>query len=251
MSTTNAKEILEKLRSKKATNINNINYNNYINDINDSTTSMICEASHNQVEEISLRSPLGLVAEPLFASQGTLATPRDSIHFSGGSELPPTWRGAKWDIYKNPSRGKLNLKVKLSVIKSDRTTQSLTASMNSPHDRLWRGVENQNTQHWLMMRDLYKDYRQQLGPTIEHWRVSKFYLNSKKASIDIMSLFLHWTDGDYCLRLVLDGIIYDFVVAKNSYENLTDKQRSNNQVATAFFGRSQVKMVHPKELGLL
>jgi hypothetical protein len=173
------------------------------------------------------------------------------IHFSGGSELPPTWRGAKWDIYKNPkSQGKFSIKVKLSVIKADRTTQSLIASMNSPHDRLWRGVEDQLTPHWQMMRDLYKDYRQQLGPSIEHWRVSKFYLDSKKASIDSAALFLHWSDSDYCLRLVRQGIIYDFVVPKNSYETLSDKQRGTNQVATAFFGRSQVKMIDITDLGI-
>jgi hypothetical protein len=239
------------LAAKKATNINNSTTSTTsttFNDINNSTTSLIVPDDHNQEKEKSLRSSLGSASQ----NPGSLTSSRDSINFVGGSELPAAWRGAKWDIYKNLTRGgKPSLKVKLSVIKQDKTTQGLTASLNSPHDRLWRGIEDRNTNHWQCVNGNYLDYRAEFGPTIENWRVSKFYLDSKKSSIDIMTLFIHWTEHDYCLRLILDGIIYDFNIPKLSYENLTEKQLKANQIATAFFGKSQVKMVHPRDLGLL
>lgn len=240
-----ADEILNRIRKSQAlTRPQTLITSTTINYINDSTTSLIAETSHNQVEDISLCSSFGLASLP--ASQKSR-----ELQFTGGSELPPTWRGVKWDLYKNPDKnGKTTLKLKMSVIKQDRKTQALTASLNSPHDRLWRGIQDQTTEHWKIVREIYQDYRAVLGAKTTDWRVSKFYLDSKKASVDIMAVFLHWNETNYCIRLVYEGIIYDFDIAKDSYQQLNERQLKTNQVATAFFGQSQVKMVNPKDLGL-
>jgi hypothetical protein len=80
-----ADEILNRIRKSQAlTRPQTLITSTTINYINDSTTSMIAETSHNQVEDISLRSSFGLASLP--ASQKSR-----ELQFSGGSELPPAW----------------------------------------------------------------------------------------------------------------------------------------------------------------
>ena len=248
-------EIIKSLRknSEIVTNINNINYNNNINNINNSMTSVIVSDDSNPEERNSLRSSSGLAS--LSASpKGSLEniSSRDSINFVGGSELPGTWRGLKWDIYQNKSANhKINLKVKMTVIKQDRTTIGLTASMNSPHDRLWRGVEDRTTPHWQAVNEQYQDYFRCFGKSLDLWRASKFYLNNKKGSVDQFTLFMLFADNSYNLRLIVDSQIFDYNISRDSWATLSQSQRDRNQIATAFYGRSQVKLINPRELGLL
>jgi hypothetical protein len=229
---------------KQATNINNINYNNYINDNND------CVVDSNQVRPEVSDLPVGLASEEALSPEGL--KPRE-IHHVGGSELPASWRGVKWDIYLNKTAKtpKGALKVKMSVILQNRQTLGLIASMNSPHDRIWRGVEDLNTEHWQTVRSEYQDYKSQFGTSLDQWRVSKFYAGRKNRSYDMLALFLHDDGLNFQLRLIADSKIYDYTVPKSSYDLLSQSQRASGQIATKFIGHGAVKMINPKEIGLL
>lgn len=232
-------QILTEIRNKKisalGTNINNINNNQLLNN---SITSQLVPGGSEQVEKQDLVLPVGR------------ASPDDSIHFSGGSELPPTWRGIKWDLFGRQPKLGIGYKLKMSVIRQDRQSLGFTASLNSPHNRMWRGIENNQTAHWIVVREQYELYRKMFGLDMNKWRVSKFYQNAKQASVDQMAVFMHFDVDNYCIRFIYDTKIYDYLIARNSFEKLSENQHRRYQLATAYFGGSTVRMINPKDLGL-
>lgn len=253
MAKTNAQEILNKLQAKKATNINNILTTlTTINNTNNKTTSMIVSDDHNQVEDQSLRSSLGLAS--LSASQdipGALASPRE-LHFSGGSELPAAWLNFKWDLFRNPSDKPIaQLRLNLNIVRQDGTQVKLTASLNSPHDRIWRKVtdEERAEPHWQMIEDEYRIWRKAYGPKLTDWRASKFYIPGKKNATDFVTFFRENSD-DYYVRLFYRATMLDYTIPKNSIEKLTVKQIQSNQIATLFVGQRAKKLLTADDLGI-
>lgn len=249
MATSN--EILQKiLAAKKATNINNIltttNHTNHI------TTSMIVSDDNNQVDQ-SLRSSLGLAS--LSASpQGSqsLATPTDSISFAGGSELPPAWLNFKWDLFRNPSDRVLDqLRLNLNIVRKDGTQSKLTASLNSPHDRIWRKVtdEERTDAHWQLVEDEYRAWRKHYGARVSDWRASKFYQPGKKDSTRLV-VFLREEPDLYQLRLFYRAALWDYKLLKSSQDKLTIKQIQANQIATLFVGSQARKILTEDDLGI-
>lgn len=255
MSKTNASEILEKLRAKKATNINNIlTTTNNINNTNYITTSMIVSDDNNQVEDISPCSSLGLVAEPLSATQDIPGGKPQSkeIHFSGGSELPPLWLNFKWDLFRNPSSKTIpQLRLNLNIVRKDGTQAKLTASLNSPHDRIWRKVtdEQRLESHWSMIEQEYRIWRKAYGPNVTDWRASKFYQPGKKDSTEFV-VFVKEDDNAYQLRLFYRATMWDYTLFKSSIDKLTVKQIQSNQIATLFIGSRARKILTADDLGL-
>jgi hypothetical protein len=256
MSKPTAEEILKKIRLQKATNINNINYNNYINDINDSTTSLICDSSHNQVEDISLCSSLGsasLAASPVGSLDIPGGKPQSKeIHFSGGSELPALWLNFKWDLFRNPSdKSTPQLRLNLNIVRRDGTQAKLTASLNSPHDRIWRKVtdEQRLEPHWAMVEQEYRIWRKAYGPNVTDWRASKFYQPGKKDSTEFV-VFVREEHDQYQLRLFYRATMWDYILLKSSMDKLTIKQIQANQVATLFIGSKARKILTADDLGL-
>lgn len=232
---TNAKDVLKRLRT--GTNINNTNNTNNTNNL---TTTMFVQQD-NQVEETSLRSSLGLAS--LSASQ-EMALPLE-IQFVGGKELPAAWLNFKWDLFKNPS----GLKLACNIIKLDGTKQALTAALNSPQNRLWRKVEDEDTAHWQLVREQYDLWRTVLGTELTDFRVSKLCLPGKKGSVEI-AVFMAETSQDYCVRMLYRAAIYDYTIPKASMEKLTIKQISNNQIATLFVGKKAQAFVSLDDLGI-
>jgi len=230
------------------TNINNINNNNNITtqQHNNITTSIIESDDSNEVENLSSISSVGR-ASP----KDIVASPKDSIHFSGGSELPAGWRGLKLDLYGRTPTGRRGYKLKASVIKSDGTTVGFVASLNSPHNRVFkRDNADDFAATWQLIHDQYLAYKNSFGLDMNTWRCSKFYMFRKQRSVNDLAVFVQLTPKDYQVRLIFRAKIYDYTLSKSTFAELSQRQIELGQVATAYFGRSLVKMIDPKELGL-
>lgn len=248
----NIDQVATRLKDALATNINNIlTTTNNTNDTNDLTT--ITFVDYKDVKDTSPCSSLGLAS--LSASQdipGTLSSPRDSIHFSGGSELPAAWLNFKWDLFKNPSvRPLAQLKINLNIVRQDGTQAKLSASLNSPHDRIWRGVDQdmENSPHWQLIRSEYQQWRRCYGPKLSDWRASKFYLPGKKESGETV-VFFREEHNEYQLRLFYRAKLLDYVIPKDSYESLSVKQIQGNQIATLFVGKKTRKLATADDWGI-
>ena len=241
-----AQMILDLIRSKQATNINNIlTTTNNTNNTNNKITSIIVDGINNG-EQIELRSSLGSSA-----SQKTLKS-RDPINFVGGLELPQAWMNFKWDLFQNPSdRALAQLKINLNIVRQDGTQVKLTASLNSPHDRIWRKVSDEQRQeeHWRLIREEYTIWRKTYGSEVSDWRASKFYIPGKKDSTSSV-VFLREEQDEYLIRFFYRAKMLDYVIPKSSYENLTTKQIRGNQRATLFVGRRQKMILTEDDLGI-
>jgi hypothetical protein len=242
-----SEEILKMIRSKNLTNINNTTYTNNTNNLH--TTTIVSDESNSSRSEIKDLS-VGLAS--LSASQQTtLASPRDSINFVGGSELPPAWLNFKWDLYKNPStkQFKQQLKLKCNIIKQDGTKQALTASLNSPHTYIWRKVDTDNlSKHWELVKEELELWQSIWGKT-DGFRASKFYLGKKQGSVEI-AVFLREEPDEFLVRMFYRAKIYDYAIPKNSIEQLTVKQLASNQIATLRVGKQACGFVSLDDLGI-
>jgi hypothetical protein len=241
---TNAADILKRLQAKKATNINNIlTTTNHTNDTNDKTTTIIVK--DNQVDDQSLRSSLGRASPS--ASQES-----KELQFDSGIELPPNWLNFKWDLFKNPSaKSRDQLRLNLNIVRKDGTQAKLTASLNSPHDRVWRKVtdEERADPHWSLVEEEYRTWRRTYGPNLEDWRASKFYQPGKKDSTRLV-IFLREQHDLYQLRLFYRAAMWDYSLLKTSREQLTIKQIQGNQIATLFVGAKARKILTEDDLGI-
>lgn len=251
--TTPEKIVESILAAKQATNINNIlTTTNNTNNINNKITLTIVDEINNDVDQ-SLRSPLGLAS--LSASQDipeSLSSPRDPIDFVGGSELPAAWLNFKWDLFRNPSTSPVDqLKLNLNIVRQDGTQIKLTASLNSPHDRVWRKVtdEELDDPHWQLVADQYKIWRRTYGPKITDWRASKFYLPGKKEGGRNV-VFVREEPEEYQLRLFYRATMLDYVIPKSSIEKLTNKQLAANQIASLFIGKRAKALLTEDDLGI-
>lgn len=248
----NIDQVKSKLKGALATNINNIlTTTNNTNNTNNLTTITFVKNKDGRDNELC--SSLGLAS--LSASQdipGSLASPRDSINFVGGSELPRSWLNFKWDLFKNPSvKTTEQLRINLNIVRQDGTQAKLTASLNSPHDRIWRNVDEEAaaTDHWQLIRSEYSQWRKTFGPKITDWRASKFYLPGKKESGDTV-VFFREAESDYQLRLFYRATILDYAIPKSSYESLTIKQLQGNQIASLFVGKKTRKLATADDWGI-
>jgi hypothetical protein len=243
----NIDQVKNKLKEALATNINNILTTT--NNTNNLTTITFVE--NKDAKDTSLCSSLGLAS--LSASQDSpMTSSRDSINFVGGSELPRSWLNFKWDLFKNPSpKSTPQLRINLNIVRQDGTQAKLTASLNSPHDRIWRNVdeEAQATEHWQLIRSEYSDWRKTYGPKLTDWRASKFYLPGKKESGDTV-VFLREEPTEYQLRLFYRATLLDYTIPKSSYDILSLKQVQGNQIATLFVGKKTRKLATADDWGI-
>jgi hypothetical protein len=237
----NIDQVQSRLRDALATNINNIlTTTNNTNDTNDVITITFVENKDETDNELC--SSLGLAS--LSASPQTTVKSREDINFVGGSELPAAWLNFKWDLFKNPSvKGSAQLKINLNIVRQDGTQAKLSASLNSPHDRIWRGVDDEMaaTEHWQLIRSEYQEWRRCFGPKVTDWRASKFYLPGKKESGDTV-VFFREEATEYQVRLFYRARLLDYAIPKSSYETLSVKQIQGNQIATVFVGQRTRKL---------
>lgn len=235
-------DILERFSSlKKSTNINNTNNTN---NTNNKTTTIIVDEINNVVVNQSLRSSFGLASRTDSSPKG--------IHLESGSELPAPWMNCKWDLFRNPSPKSLpQLRLNLNIIRLDGTRAKFTASLNSPQDRIWRKVtdEERKEPHWLLIQEQYYLWRREFGTELIDWRASKFYLPGKKESGETTIFFKEYMDR-YQLRLFYRAAIWDYAILKSSAENLSLKQIQGNQIATAFIGRQARRLATADDWGI-
>jgi hypothetical protein len=250
--TAQVQRIMQAIRGCESTNINNINYTNNTNNINYKTTSIIVPDENNHVKQDTSVIPLGLAS--LSASQDiprTLASPRDSINFVGGSVLPAAWMNFKWDLFRNGRNqdGTDKLKLNCNIIKQDGGQQRLSANLNSPHDRVWRKVSDRTQPHWRVVQEEIDLWRSHWGHDLAAFRASKFALPAKSGSVEITA-FLREQPSEYWVRMIYRGKIYDYAIAKSSYERLTVRQIQGNQIATLYIGKEPKAFVDLDELGI-
>lgn len=245
----NIDQVRNKLNDSMATNINNILTTT--NNTNNLTT--ITFVKNKDAKDTSLCSSLGLASEEALSPEGLKnSKSRDSINFVGGSELPRSWLNFKWDLFKNPSpKSTPQLRINLNIVRQDGTQAKLTASLNSPHDRIWRNVDEEAvaTEHWQLIRSEYQEWRKTFGPKLTDWRASKFYLPGKKESGDTV-IFLREEEFEYQLRLFYRATLLDYTIPKNSYDILSVKQIQGNQIATLFVGKKTRKLATADDWGI-
>lgn len=232
----------------KFTNINNINYTNNTNNTNNLlTTFFLCDQMTTKKETEKLDTPSGR------SGLASLSRPSDSPGVPGGvvlaappETLPVQWRGVKLDLFKNYSQtGKINLKLKIGIIRHDSTTQSFVAALNSPTNRVWVKVSDADkiTAHWQLVKKI-ETVCQNEG--IEY-RVSKCSLPYKAGSTDLV-VFLIEQDQEWIVTIVRDAEQFTYTLSKDS--QLTDKQRQTHLVSTKYIGPQSQAIISIKELGL-
>lgn len=197
------------LAGNLATNIN------YINDTNNITTNDLGVA-HDQVE-VTISS--GNNNENMGAKEIS-------------RKLPAGWQSIKWDLWRNPEGMKLRASVKLQRGEPFQ----ITAALNSPHDRLFRNIDDRQSEHWSRVYRHYRTLRDNLGTDMRLWRCSKFYIGKKTTTVDLMAVFLiafEEPEGtDYEIQFWVDGLCYRYTLGKSSRLSLSKSQLAQNQYAT-------------------
>lgn len=242
--------IKPQVNSRFITKINNINYNNNNNNnnnINDFNFTL-CKTKSNQVPYTpSGRDGLASLSRP--ADSPSVPQVVSHLVWEGmpAEFLPSNWRGLKIDIFNNGDRlrNTQSIKVKLSIIKQDSSTQSLIALMNSPSSYVWRQVnsDDRNQPHWLTVSNI-QDY---MAENNISYRVSKCSLPRKGGSTDVI-LFLLEDDQYWYVKIIKEAQELNYHLDKSS--KVTPAQRAGNIVASKFIGQSMRPLITAKELGI-
>lgn len=221
---------------KNFTNINNINYTN--NNTNN-TNFNLCEIT-KQKEEMTSPSGRSGLASLSWGGQVVGEVNSPSVL------LPEQWRGVKLDLFDNNLRSndQPSYKLKIGVIRQDKTTQALVANLNSPPNYVWRGVEDVDRArpHWRLVHSIMRV----LDNNSQPYRVSKCILQGRSGSSEIVVFFLPL--DLYQFIIVRNACQYIFEIAKD--HKLTQAQRSKNIIASQFFGRNQAPLLTAEELGI-
>lgn len=236
------------VNSRFSTNINNTNYTNNLTTTNDINYN-VCVTNRNEEIAITPAGADGLASLP--RPLGSPGVPRRGVLVAPADDppeiLPQGWRGLKIDIFNNADRNseKKSLKVKLGIIRSDGTTQSLIALMNSQKNQVWRKVEDEDryTPHWISVRNTQERFE---SLNIDY-RISKCCLPNKGGSTDIV-LFLLEDDNDWAVSIIRESQQFTYVIEKDS--KITQAQRAGNIVASKFIGKENKRLLTAKDLGI-
>jgi hypothetical protein len=223
------------------TDINNNNYNNYNNYENNNNNFNICGSTNNKPASLTPSGSSGLASLP--RPTGSPGVPQ-----GGQVGMPAEWRGVKFDLFHNGYRGQkldASLKMAISIIKQDRGRQHLMANLNSPPDYVFRGVDESDIDnpHWQLVKLILSEHIKSDIP----FRASKCVLKNRAGTTSLV-LFLCEQDHDWVITIVRNGEYYCFDLLKHS--ELSQAQRSQNIIRTAFFGRGQTPIIKPEDLGI-
>jgi hypothetical protein len=224
---------LKKIANLAGNLATNINYINNINDNNNITTND-SEASH-YLNEVLV--PSGNNNEKSSAKEIS-------------RKLPAGWQSIKWDLWRNPEGMKLRATVKLE----QGTQFQITAALNSPHDRLFRGITDRQSEHWSRVYSHYRTLRDNLGTDMQLWRCSKFYEGAKQGCVDLMAVFLIAFDEpegtDYEIQFWVNGLCYRYELGLEQRVILSKRQQAQNQYATLTVHRAQeARLIDPRARG--
>jgi hypothetical protein len=131
---------------KKSTNINSINTINTMNTINtNNTTTTTVHPDGMNKGEVTPAESSGLASLSLSPCSGP------GLSTSFGVGIPRNWKGLKLDLFLNGynKRDQPQFKLTLGIIKLDGTTQPLRVNFNSPKDRIWLGVNEEQKSNRL------------------------------------------------------------------------------------------------------
>lgn len=223
-------EMVENAKRTKAemdgrTNINNINYNNNNNNNNDNNYFKFVREDNKQ-ENHGLTSSIDFktntnTKEELKSIKGALAPL---------GYIPPEWRGVKLDLFNNPAKGKSKggLKLAISIIRQDGTTINLTAALNSPQRHVFRGrtAGNGSESFWNTLTGLMK-----LRNKESNYRVSKFSKQNKSGTVKDFGVILYKTHV-WMVDIIRKDEVFSFALS----DNLTDKMRKTNIIASKYYG---------------
>lgn len=235
-----ASDVLNEIFSTKSKNINNINYNQQ--QLTTSTTSIIFP---NERDESGCSSNITPSASPL-ASTSSKASPYPQSGSGRPAQIkiPPEWIGVKFDLFLNEAKkGKLQYKLVMSVINSQRKSVNLKASLNSPLRYIYHGCD-MTLPFWQLVKQTQTELKSQFA----NLKGSKFYQNVKQGTLDNHAVFLHNENNCWTATLVKDTSIYKF----DLNGDCSDAFIKNNGLATAFYGSTgkTIKWINPKDLGI-
>lgn len=234
-----ASDVLNKILSNKSKNINNINYNQQ--QLTTSTTSIIFPNERDVGGSPSNSTPsASLLASP----SAEKPIPQSGSGRPAQIKVPPEWLGVKFDLFLNEAKkGKLQYKLVMSVINSQRKSVNLKASLNSPLRYIYHGCDI-TLPFWQLVKQTQTDLKNQF-PNLKG---SKFYQNVKQGTLDNHAVFLHSENNCWTVTLVKDISIYTF----DLNGDCSDSFIKANGIATAFYGSTgkTIKWINPKDLGI-
>jgi hypothetical protein len=235
-----ASDVLDKIFSAKSENINNINYNQQ--QLTTSTTSIIFPNERDVGRSPSNSTPSAvLLASP---SAGASLNSQSGSGRPAQVKIPNEWLGVKFDLFLNEAKkGKLQYKLVMSIINSQRKSVNLKASLNSPLRYMYYGCDMSNP-FW----QLVKQTQTELKTHNANLKGSKFYQNTKQGTLNNHAVFLYCENNCWTVTLIKDLKIYTFDLNGDCSEAFTKK----NGIATAFYGSTgkTIKWIDPKDLGI-
>ena len=220
------------------TNINNITNITNITDITD-ITIIPCE---NTTDTECFASPAGASGIASLSEEESSVSRRGVWVCPAESEIPANWRGVKFDLFKN----KTHLKLKVSVIKNDGTTQYLVAHLNSPRHYVFRGVDLQDRS--LPQWKRVKEISDELTAANIDFKISKCCLPNKGSRSDMVVALSQDQNQDWIVILILKGQDRWFSLPYDA--KLTNAQIKANMISSRYIGQKIAIMVSCEDLGL-
>ena len=164
-----------------------------------------------------------------------------------GEAPPAPWKYIKLDLFNNArsldlAKGRSKMRLNAAMLVGDNTEyHRLLASLNTEFRFLKRGLnfaDPEQLDHYEAVATAYKEINDQ---SISRIRASKFYLKNTKGkgrSVPGMSVILqpNHSDGDYTVVIVHKTDYYTYRLNGNE---LTERQRQGNMVATHQWGKNQ------------
>tara|TARA_R100000734_G_C3316660_1_gene109262 strand:+ start:2174 stop:2836 length:663 start_codon:yes stop_codon:yes gene_type:complete len=197
--------------------INRTTINN-INNINDNKQQVITTSLNDTSVEQGLR--------PLVEDQqlGEKVSPKASLPF-GLKSIKVDLFDNEQDVYSD----KRKFKIALGLIKQDTTKHKFMAAMNSPIRNYKRNVENKNSIHYQLVKQIVDEW----GDRVDNIRVSKFYESTggynKKSMQDASCIMWDRPQGYQVIVVLLDKTIDIELV---SGKGVSTEQQKKGCIAT-------------------
>lgn len=208
---------------KLVTMINYINYNT-----NNTNNSMnVYEKNIQGEKKEQVKRPLASVVW-----QG-----KEGVAFVPPGKLPAPWRGVKIDLFRNP-----RLKLKFSIIRQDNSKFECLAGMNSKPTQVFRkrAEMDSSEEFWHTVEQLLT-----MRKTQSNFRISKITKARKGGVLNNMAVVLY-RDVVWCVELIYHDLVYQFRLT----DDVSERFRLANGIATGYVGQHQFRGHNPEDLGI-
>jgi len=213
----------ESIGKKLVTMINYINYNT--NNTNNSMNVYEKNIQGEQKKEVERPS-----ASVVWQGERGVA-------FVPPGKLPTPWRGVKIDLFRNP-----RLKLKFSIIRQDNSKFECLAGMNSKPTQVFRKRSEMHSteEFWHTVERVLELRKQQ-----SNFRISKITKARKGGVLNNMAVALY-RDVVWCVDLIYHDRVYQFHLT----DDITERFRGANGIATCYVGQHQFRGHNLEDLGI-